>query len=74
MAYLLFGHDESKKEKLDQLRKIVKMETPIVFISGWNQIPMSDIDGRRRMYTDDKFKNEMIKKIVSSLLNQKNNN
>ena len=57
LAYLLFDHDESKKEKLDQLRKIVKMETPIVFISGWNQIPMNDINERRRIYTDDKFKN-----------------
>jgi len=48
---------------------LMKSENPLVFISGWSNIPHSHMDGRRRMYTDEKLKREAKTETINKLIN-----
>jgi len=53
---------------------LMKIESPLIFIIGWNYIPTSHMDERRRTYTDEKLMKETINKIVDNLSNNQKSN
>lgn len=69
--------DEDRK-KLKEADEVIsnlnlKIGSPLIFVIGWNYIPTSHMDERRRMH-DEKFPKEKIKRIVDNIINNQKNN